>query len=177
LRLACGDAVARELLRLRRDVSDERLLGKLAPDALSGEATVSADRGELGAGEAGARDERHKRVALETAGTLAAAGDDAACLRIDGDLAAVDEMRALAGLAPQASVRVGARDTRCVRAAACRRQPRARFGQGELRRRRLTPLGLALRLRPGKSDQARQTAGAGCVSIGVAVDSRRERGV
>src|SRR6266516_2174539 len=87
--------------RLRRDEGgDPAPLGR-PPDALGREARVGADRGELGAGEAGAVKQRLDRVALEAVRLLAAAGDDATVLAVDRDLAAIDEVGAMTGLVAQ----------------------------------------------------------------------------
>jgi hypothetical protein len=68
-----------------------------------------------------------------TLGTLTEAGGNAARLRVDCDLAAVDQVRALPGLALQPGIRVAARNDKLVAGLAFRRRPRPRLRQPQLR--------------------------------------------
>src|SRR4051794_8732427 len=94
----------REHRALRRHVGDYPQTGDVLPHLLAGEPLIGADRLKLGAGEAGALDNRHQRVALMALRSLTQARHHAARLGIDSDLAAVDEMRAPAGPAAQPCV-------------------------------------------------------------------------
>src|SRR6266511_954530 len=67
-------------------------------------------------------------------GSLAEAARDTTLLRIDADLAAVDEVRTLARLSLQPRVWIGRRDSGRVRRFPFRRRPRTRLGQPQLRR-------------------------------------------
>src|SRR3954454_22947553 len=112
---------------LRRDVGDHAQRGDVLAHLLAGESLVGGDRLQLGAGEAGARDDRRQRVALVTVGGLAQARHDAARLRVDGDLRPVDQVRALPGLTAQLGVRIAPRTGPGVAAAPLRGRSRPRL--------------------------------------------------
>src|SRR6266540_4811290 len=126
--------VARQHRLLRRDVRDDPSFGGRLPDALGREALVGADTRELRQREADTVEQRRERVALMTLGALAEAARDTTLLRIDADLAAVDEVRTLARLSLQPRVWIGRRDSGRVRRFPFRRRPRTRLGQPQLRR-------------------------------------------
>src|SRR5437773_1679012 len=126
--------VARQHRLLRRDVGDDPPLGRVFPDALGGEALVGADARELWQQETDAVEQRSERVAFVTLRTLGETAGDTAPLRINRDLAAMNEVRPLPRLALQPRVRIAARDRGRVRRLPFRRRARARLGQSQLRR-------------------------------------------
>src|SRR5216684_4139406 len=112
----------------------DRALRGVLPDTLGSEALVGPDAGQLRQDEADTVEDRSQRVAFVALGPLAEAAGDTTLLRINADVAAVDEVRALAGLSLQPRVRVAGRDGGRVRGFAFRRRPRARLRQAQLRR-------------------------------------------
>src|SRR5712691_8190042 len=165
--------------RLRRDVGDQAASVDVPPDALGGKAGVGADRGEFGAGEAGAVEDRVEPITLVAVRLLAEAGDDTARLRVDRHLAAVDKVRPLTRFPAQLRVGIGARDRARVRAAALRGRTRTRLGQRKLRRRRCfrpLALGRLLLARLVADDrEARPQAGERSVRLGVEAVDREMR--
>src|SRR5712692_1503284 len=117
---------------LRGDVRDDPALRGVLPDTLGSEALVGPDAGQLRQDEADTVEDRSQRVAFVALGPLAEAAGDTTLLRINADVAAVDEVRALAGLSHQPRVRVAGRDGGRVRGFAFRRRPRARLRQAQL---------------------------------------------
>src|SRR6266536_4722654 len=100
---------------LRGDVRDESPLRGVLPDALGGEALIGADTRELRQHETDAVEDRRQRVAFVTLRPLTEAAGDTALLRIDRDLAAVDEVRPLSRLALQPRIWIAGRDGSRVR--------------------------------------------------------------
>ena len=122
----------------RRAERVERVVGGLA-----GVAGIGGDLARAVTGKAGAPDQRLQRVGLAAGRALGLDGDDHPPLGINGDLAAMDQMRALPGLVAQLAVGVGPRNRGRVGRCALRRRPGPRLGQRQ-RRPRLGPPTLAV---------------------------------
>jgi hypothetical protein len=130
----CAPEPRTPILGTYRDVGDQAAPFQAAPDALGGEAGVGADRDELGAGEAGAVEERVERVALVAIGLLAEAGDNAARLRVDRHLT-----RGRRGVAAGPAYRAASPPGRCAKPSAHSNSAASASGPSAARRAQAAP--------------------------------------
>ena len=106
----------------------QRLVGGLA-----GVAGVGGQLGDRVTGEPGAVRSARSDIGLRSGRALGGHGDDHPVLGVDGDLAAMNQMRAMPRLVAQLGVRIGPRHRGRVGRDPLRRRPGPRLGQRQRR--------------------------------------------